>query len=275
LPAAAKQAGLSIQQLDRLMDIFVYNIDFKRDISIGDQFSVIYKIFQIENNIEEGVILAAKIINKGKTYKALRYSNGTGNAGYYTPTGASLKKISLLTAPIAKFKRLSSPFGIRKHPISGRSRLHTGVDYSASYGTPIMAAGDATIEFLGRKGGYGKVIVLEHDSRVKTSYAHMSKFAKNLKIGTEVSQGEIIGYVGKTGRSTGYHLHYEVSIDGKCKNPLDFDTPFSLPILKQFHFVEKTKKLLVQLNNINKFPTKLAHTSTLSNIAGTATITKE
>ncbi|MCK5877478.1 MAG: peptidoglycan DD-metalloendopeptidase family protein, partial [Candidatus Marithrix sp.] len=193
LLAAAKQAGLSKQQLDKYMNIFIQDVDFKRDIKIGDRFIAVYKQYHMENNIEEGPILAAEIINKGKVHQALRYTDKTGHTEYYTPTGASLKKISLLTAPVASFKRVSSYFGVRRHPISGRKHLHTGIDYSASHGTPIMAAGDAKVKFLGRKGGYGKVIVLEHDLRIQTLYAHMSKFSKNLKVGSEVSQGEFIG----------------------------------------------------------------------------------
>ncbi|MDM8567547.1 M23 family metallopeptidase, partial [Candidatus Halobeggiatoa sp. HSG11] len=275
LLAAAEQADVSKQQLDKLMDIFIHDIDFKNDIQAGDRFSIVYKQYQFGNDIEEGDILVAEIINKGKIYQALRYTNEAGNTDYYTPNGAYLKKISLLTAPITSFKRLSSHFGTRKHPILGRNHLHTGVDYSASHGVPIIAAGDAKIKFKGRKGGYGKVIILEHNSRVQTLYAHMSKFAKSLKIGSEVLQGDIIGYVGNTGRTTGSHLHYEVLIDNKHKNPLDFKVPFSLPILKQAHFRKKTKKLLVKLNNINKSSTRLAHVSTLGNIAGISIKIKE
>ena len=264
LSAAVKQAGLSDQQLNKLMDIFIHDIDFERDIQIGDQFSAVYKQHQFGNDIEEGEILVAEFINQNKLYQALRYTNQAGDTDYYTPTGASLKKISLLTIPITDFKRLSSHFGKRKHPVSGRRSLHTGVDYSAVRGTPIIAAGDAKIKFLGRKGGYGKVIILEHDSRVRTLYAHMSKFVKNLKVGTEVSQGEIIGYVGMTGRTTGPHLHYEVLIDNDYKNPLDFKQAFSLPIAKQSHFFQKTQKLLAQLNAIKKAsaPIKLAQSTT-------------
>ncbi|MFK5969468.1 MAG: M23 family metallopeptidase [Candidatus Marithrix sp.] len=276
LSAAIKQSGLSSQQLNKLMDIFVYDIDFERDIQIGDQFSVIYKQHQFGKDIEEGDILVAEFINQNKLYQALRYTDQAGNTDYYTPAGASLQKISLLSTPITDFKRLSSHFGIRKHPVSGRKHLHTGIDYSAVRGTPIIAAGDAIIKFLGRKGGYGKVIILEHDSRVRTLYAHMSKFVKSLKVGTEVSQGEIIGYVGMTGRTTGSHLHYEVLIDNDYKNPLDFKQAFSLPIVEPSHFFQKTKKLLAQLNAINQAsaPIKLAQSMT-STLKLHATVIKE
>ncbi len=265
LSAAIEKVGLSNQQLNKLMDIFIYDIDFERDIQVGDQFSVIYKQHQFGKDIEEGDILVAEFINQNKLYQALRYTNKAGNTDYYTPAGDSLQKISLLTTPVTDYKRLSSRFGMRKHPVSGRKQLHTGVDYSAVRGTPIIAAGDAKIKFLGRKGGYGKVIILEHGSRIKTLYAHMSKFVKGLKIGTEVSQGEIIGYVGMTGRTTGPHLHYEVLIDNDYQNPLDFKQAFSLPIAEanQSHFFQKTKKLLAQLNEINQTsaPIKLAQSA--------------
>ncbi|HHB92925.1 MAG TPA: M23 family metallopeptidase, partial [Thioploca sp.] len=276
LSAAIKQSGLSNKLLNKLMDIFVYDIDFERDIQIGDQFSVIYKQYQFGKDIEEGNILVAEFINQNKLYQALRYTDKAGNTDYYTPKGASLQKISLLTTPITDFKRLSSHFGMRRHPISGRKHMHTGVDYSAVPGTPIIAAGDATVKFLGRKGGYGKVIILEHDSRVRTLYAHMSKFVKSLKVGTEVSQGEIIGYVGMTGRTTGSHLHYEVLIDNDYKNPLDFKQAFSLPIIEPSHFFQKTKKLLAQLNAINQAsaPIKLAKSMT-STLKQHATVIKE
>jgi len=260
---AAKEAGLSDKLLTHLAEIFSWEVDFDRDIYRGDQFSVIYKRYQIEGDIEECDILAAEVINLGKVYRALRYSDQTGYIGYYTPTGVSLQKMPLIRAPV-QYTRISSPFGTRIHPILGRYNFHTGTDYAAPTGTPIIAAADATVKFVGRKGGYGKTIVLEHNKRVRTLYAHLYKFAEVLRAEQAVFQGQIIGYVGQSGRATGPHLHYEIQLDGTPQDPQQIALPLTLPHLeeKQAHFAKKTQKLISKLDAISPLTsTKLAQES--------------
>gem|GEM_PF-838131 len=260
---AVKKAGLSDKLLTHLAEIFSWEIDFDRDIYRGDQFRVIYKRYQIEGDIEEGDILAAEVINLGKVYRALRYSDQTGYIGYYTPTGVSLQKMPLIRAPV-QYTRISSPFGTRIHPILGRYNFHTGTDYAAPTGTPIIAAADATVKFVGRKGGYGKTIVLEHNKRVRTLYAHLYKFAEVLRAEQAVFQGQIIGYVGQSGRATGPHLHYEIQLDGTPQDPQQIALPLTLPHLeeKQAHFAKKTQKLISKLDAISPLTsTKLAQES--------------
>jgi len=260
---AAKEAGLSDKLLTHLAEIFSWEVDFDRDIYPGDQFSVIYKRYQIEGDIEEGDILAAEVINLGKIYRALRYTDQTGYIGYYTPEGDSLQKILLIRAPV-QYTRISSPFGTRRHPILGRYNFHTGTDYAAPTGTPIIAAADALVKFVGRKGGYGKTIVLEHNKRVRTLYAHLYKFAEELRAEQSVFQGQIIGYVGQSGRSTGPHLHYEIQLDGTPQDAQQIALPLTLPLLeeKQAHFAKKTRKLISKLDAISPLTsTKLAQES--------------
>ncbi len=261
---AAKEAGLSDKLLTHLAEIFSWEIDFDRDIYPGDQFSVIYKRYQIEGDIEEGDILAAKVINLGKVYRALRYTDQTGYIGYYTPEGDSLQKLPLIRAPV-QYTRISSPFGTRMHPILGRYNFHTGTDYAASTGTPIIAAADATVKFVGRKGGYGKTIVLEHNKRVRTLYAHLYKFAEELRAEQAVFQGQIIGYVGQSGRATGPHLHYEIQLDGTPQDPQQIALPLILPLLeeKQAHFAKKTQKLISKLDAISPLTAAKLAQSTL------------
>lgn len=259
LSVAAQQVGLSDNLLAELIQIFHWDIDFDRQVQSGDEFTVIYKQHLFEGDVEQGDILAAEFINQGQVHRALRYLDKTGLTNYYTPEGNSLNKISLLIAPV-NFTRISSYFGDRKHPVLNRYHFHTGVDYAARWSTPIVAAGDATVKFAGRKGGYGKTMVLKHHKRVRTLYAHLLKFAKDIKVGDKVVQGQIIGYVGASGRATGPHLHYEIKIDGEHQDPLQVDSPISLPLVKSrhAHFFRKTQKLVTQLDAFSQStPTKV------------------
>ncbi len=243
------QVNSSISGLDlsehlvvQLINIFQWEIDFERDVRAGDQLTIIYR--------KDGKILAAEFINQGKVYRAIAYTDSAGIMNYYTPMGFDLQKISLVSAPL-EYSRISSPFGRRKHPISKKFHFHKGIDYAAPWGTPIVAAGEATVTFVGRKGGYGRLVTLQHHQRVSTLYAHLSSYAKGLSVGDKVSQGQIIGYVGQSGRSTGPHLHYEIQLDCVAINPsLLAGTPLSLPIPKEqkYHFLTKSQRLLTQLD---------------------------
>lgn len=276
LSAAAQQAGLSKKLFDKFVSIFQWNIDFKHQVQAGDQFSVIYEQHRFGKSVERGNILAAEFINQGKVYRALRYTDPDNHTDYYMPMGNGLSKIFLLSIPVEEYTRISSPFGERRHPISRRKSFHAGIDYAAPWGTPVFAAGDATVKFVGRKGGYGKSIVLEHHGRVETLYAHLAKYAKGLKAGQKVTQNQTIGYVGQSGRATGPHLHYEIKLDNVPLDPILAEQPINMPIAEanKANFIEKTQRLVAKLDAITQSsPTKLAQNAhSLLTTPSTATI---
>jgi murein DD-endopeptidase MepM/ murein hydrolase activator NlpD len=228
------QAAASAQLSDRiaieLADIFQYDIDFVLDIQPGDRFSVVYEeIFQDGVQLRTGNILAAKFINEGREYRAIRYVDAQGHAEYFTPDGKSLRKAFIRT-PV-QFSRISSRFNpSRRHPVLNRIRAHKGVDYAAPVGTPVRAAGEGRVKFVGTQGGYGNVVELEHGSGVVTVYGHLSRFAPKLRRGQRVELGQVIAYVGSTGLATGPHLHYEYRIRGMHKNPQTVPLPDAAPI---------------------------------------------
>jgi murein DD-endopeptidase MepM/ murein hydrolase activator NlpD len=206
--------------------IFGWDIDFALDIRKGDEFGVLYEQkLQDGRYVSDGRVLAAEFVNQGKMHRAVWFESKDGEVeGYFTPEGKGMRK-AFLRAPL-DFTRISSTFNPRRlHPVSGRIRAHKGVDYAAPTGTPIWAAGDGRIEFAGRKGGYGNAVIIDHGRGITTLYAHMSRFNKSARNGRKVSQGEIIGYVGSTGASTGPHLHYEYRIKGEHKNPSTIPLP--------------------------------------------------
>jgi len=254
---AVKKMGLSDHQLSQLSQIFKGTIDLGNDIKSGDQLTVIYEQHKFKEGVEERLMLAAEVATQDQVYRALRYTNVAGDTGYYTPTGDSLHKISLFRAPLEDFTRISSPFGKRRHPISRRTHFHTGTDYAAKWGTPVFAGGDATVQFVGRKGGYGKVVILEHSQRVTTLYAHLAKFFTDISVGDEVIKGQIIAYVGRSGRATGPHLHYEIRMDDEPQSPEEMELPLITPIAEEdrAYFMSKTRQLMAQLNDLNQTTT--------------------
>ncbi len=225
-----KQAGLPEKLILKLADIFAWDIDFALNLRDGDQFTVVYeKLFVDGKEFDSGQILSVEFINQGKTYTAVRFEDNQGNTGYYTPEGHSLRKAFLQTP--MDFAVISSNFDLhRMHPILHTIRAHKGVDYSASIGTPVKTTGDGKIVFRGDKNGYGNVVEIEHGQKYSTLYAHLSRFKPGLKVGSSIKQGDIIGYVGKTGLATGPHLHYEFRIDGQHVNPVTAKLPRSIPI---------------------------------------------
>ena len=227
---AAKRAGLSHNLTMDLANIFGYDIDFAMDIRKGDSFEVVYEEKSVNGErIGSGNILAARFINRGETYTAVRYTNKQGNTSYYTAAGESMRKAFIRT-PV-DFARISSRFSNgRRHPILNKIRAHKGVDYAAPRGTPIKSAGDGKVILAGRNGGYGNTVIIQHGQRYKTLYAHMQGFAKGVRNGSTVKQGQIIGYIGTTGLSTGPHLHYEFQVDGKHVDPLGLKLPMADPI---------------------------------------------
>jgi len=227
LYADAKRAGLDGNVVNQIANVFKYDIDFVDDLRDGDRFQVVYEQSFLEGKpYRQGHIRAARFINRGKEYTALRY-NHNGREEYFDASGRPLKKV-LMRIPI-EFARLSSTFGMRKHPVLGRMRAHKGVDYAARTGTPIMAAGDGRIELAGWKNGFGKTIIINHGQGRSTLYGHMSAFGK-YKRGQFVPQGAIIGRVGSTGLATGPHLHYEFRVNGRQVNPLKVTMPKPEPL---------------------------------------------
>jgi murein DD-endopeptidase MepM/ murein hydrolase activator NlpD len=226
LEDAANKAGLSQDLVTQLTQIFAWDIDFASNLHSGDKFVVVYERGGF-NGADD--IVAAEFTNKGRTFKAVRYIDKEGFANYYTPEGHALQK-AFLTTPV-DFARISSHFNLhRRHPVLNRIRAHKGVDYAARTGTPVKATGNGQISFLGRKGGYGQVIIIQHGDRYETVYAHLSGYKKGMKEGSAVRQGEVIGYVGQTGLATGPHLHYEFRIDGIHQNPLTAQATNSIPV---------------------------------------------
>lgn len=221
---AALDAGLSNNMILEMVRIFGWDIDFVQDIRAGDTFHVIYTDHRVDGNkVADGDILAAEFTTQGQRYRAIRFEDEKGNVSFYTPEGESMLG-TFLRSPV-EFSRISSRFGKRRHPISKKWKAHKGVDYAASRGTPIRATADGKVIHAGRKGGYGKTIVLRHAGRFTTLYAHMNGFAKGIKSGDRIKQGQTIGYVGSTGYSTGPHLHYEFRVDGVHRNSLTYKTP--------------------------------------------------
>jgi murein DD-endopeptidase MepM/ murein hydrolase activator NlpD len=206
---AAMAAGLRDATTLQLAEIFRWDVDFMLDLRTGDSFTVVYEQLLLEGeNVGDGRIVAAEFINDGRRYRAVRFESAGGKADYYTPDGRSLRK-SFLKAPV-QFSRISSVFNPRRrHPVLNTIRAHKGVDYAAPTGTPVKAAGAGRVRFRGVKGGYGNLVEIEHSGGVTTRYGHLSRFAKGLASGSRIEQGQVIGYVGRTGLATGPHLHFE------------------------------------------------------------------
>jgi len=213
-----------------MAEIFSGDIDFHRDLRRGDHFSVIYEARYFDGQmVGTGRILAAEFINQSKPYLAIYFKDPQGHDGYYGADGKSLRH-AFLKSPMP-FNRISSGFSLaRYHPILQRMRAHKGIDYAAPVGTPVRAVADATVLSAGKQGGYGNLIVLKHQGLFSSAYGHLSRYAKGVRRGAHIHQGEVIGYVGMTGLATGPHLHYEFRVDGVQRNPLTMKLPTSNPL---------------------------------------------
>ncbi|MDY0248419.1 MAG: peptidoglycan DD-metalloendopeptidase family protein [Pseudomonas sp.] len=248
--AATKKAAMPYGLALDMANIFGYDIDFAQDLRKGDKFEVLYEEKTLENKaVGTGNILIARFTNRGKIYTAVRYTDKNGNSSYYSEDGSSLRKAFIRT-PV-DFARISSRFSNgRKHPILNKIRAHKGVDYAAPRGTPIKAAGDGRVTLAGRKGGYGNTVVIKHGQRYQTLYAHMNGFAKGIRSGSNVKQGQIIGYIGTTGLSTGPHLHYEFQVNGVHVDPLSQKLPTSDPIhaSEKQRFAQLSQPLIAKLD---------------------------
>jgi murein DD-endopeptidase MepM/ murein hydrolase activator NlpD len=252
---AGNRVGLSDSLLLDLAEVFRWDIDFALDIRNGDAFTVIYEAFYRDGDkVRNGDILAAEFVNRGEAHRAVRYSNDAQQADYYDPQGRSMRK-AFLRSPV-DFTRVSSNFNPnRLHPTLGERRPHMGTDYAASPGTPIKATGNGQVIHRGWKGGYGRTVVVQHGGRYTTLYAHMSRYRASVTAGDHVSQGQVIGYVGSSGRSTGPHLHYEFRVNGEHRNPRTVNLPNAKPIpdhLRQ-DFEDQTQSRLAELDMYSRF----------------------
>lgn len=247
--AATDAAGIPYSIASQMVKIFSGEIDFHRDLRRGDRFAVIYEALYHDGKlIKTGRLLAAEFVNQGKVHRAIYFQDSQGREGYFTPQGRSMKP-AFLKSPLP-FTRITSGFSkTRYHPILKEWRAHRGIDYAAPAGTPVWAVADGTVAFAGRKGGYGNIVVLKHQKPYSTAYAHLSRFARGIRPGKRVKQGEVIGYVGATGLATGPHLHYEFRVAGVPKNPMALKLPasFALDSRDRARFLAQSRPLLARL----------------------------
>ncbi|HEU4352803.1 MAG TPA: peptidoglycan DD-metalloendopeptidase family protein [Burkholderiales bacterium] len=223
--AAADDAGIPDSIAMQLGDVFGGDIDFHRDLRKGDQFAVVYELHYLGGRpVRAGRLLAAEFTNNRKTFRAVHF-----RTGYYTPEGKNLRK-AFLRSPL-EFSRVSSGFGMRRHPIAQAWIKHQGIDYAAPTGTRVRAIGDGVVDHAGLRGGYGKVVIIRHHGQYSTVYAHLSRI--NVHRGQRVAQNDTIGAVGQTGWATGPHLHYEFRVAGEARNPLSVAMPAALPVAPQ------------------------------------------
>ncbi len=245
---AMKDTGLSEIVIEEMIRIFSFDVDFQRDIYENDKFEILFRKF-VNNEgktikIDDPTYL--KLYSRGTPLTYYLFSNEDFSE-YFDVKGKGMTK-SLMKTPINGAK-LSSGYGMRKHPISGYDKLHKGVDFAAPSGTPIFAAGNGVVEFIGNNGGYGRYIRIRHDSIYKTAYAHMKKYKKDLYKGSRVKQGDVIGYVGSSGKSTGPHLHYEILKKGKQINPKDLKLPSGRNLNKE-QMLDFNKAIILTEKNI-------------------------
>ena len=239
---AATDQKIPVNTIIEFARIYGFQVDFQRDIRKQDKFQIMYEIFLNEKKeiVETGEILFANLKLSGQD-NSLYYFDNQGSEGHYDKNGKSVKK-ALMKTPI-NGARLSSPFGMRKHPIDGYNKMHRGTDFAAPMGTPIMASGDGVVKKAGWCGGGGNCVKIKHNSTYQTVYAHMSKFARGIKSGVRVKQGQTIGYVGSTGKSTGPHLHYEVIVNGKKVNSQKLKLPSGKILKGDERKLFETKKI--------------------------------
>ncbi len=250
LTRAAAHADVPPNMTAELTHIFNNRINFKKDVRPGDHFSVLYEAKYHDGvKVDEGPIVAAQYVNRGKSYQAIRFTSPDGKTGYYDPDGHSLKRL-FLKVPL-HYNRISSYFSYRRmDPIIHRIQAHLGVDFAAPRGTPVHSVSDGKIIFIGKKGGYGNAIIVKYGHHYRSLYGHLSRYAKHMHRGTPVKQGQVIAYVGSTGWATGPHLHYSFYVDGRAKNPLTVKLPRGSGISKHYLalFKSKTKNLLAQMD---------------------------
>ena len=251
---SAHRAQLPDSVTYRLAGIFQWQVDFSTDIRKGDLLTLVYEErFLDEKKVGNGPILAASLETGGSTYHAIRHTLSDGSGQYYTSDGKSLRG-TFLRAPIAN-PRVTSGFSYKRlHPVLKIRRPHLGVDYGAARGTPVIATADGKIVRASRKGGYGKTIIIRHGQQYHTLYGHLSRYAKGIRKGKSIKQGQVIGYVGTTGLSTGPHLHYELHVDGKPRNPRKIKTPRTASVSSNEKpaFIEHANDWVARLESIHQ-----------------------
>lgn len=257
-------SGIPAHLLAEVINAYSYDVDFQRDIQHGDHFDVLFERMQTESGEVGGygnVIYAALNLG-GKEMRVYRYEDRHGNVGYYNEKGESVKK-ALLRTPI-NGARISSGFGMRRHPILGYSKMHKGVDFAAGTGTPIYAAGDGVVKMASRNGAYGNYVKIQHNDKYATAYGHVSRFGKGIRPGVKVKQGQVVAYVGSTGRSTGPHLHYEILAYGSQVNPAGakFKAGNTLAGRELAAFKENIRQVQTQLASLPRGKTQLAMADT-------------
>jgi len=251
---AAAKADIPEDVIMDLAAIFGWDIDFSLDIRHGDRFGIVYEeLYKDDVKIRNGRILSAEFVNDGKTYRAVYYTDPKGDSDYFAPDGKSMRK-AFLRSPV-EFSSISSRFSNNRwHPVLSKWRSHKGVDYAARRGTPVRASGDGKILFAGTKGGYGRLVVIQHGGRYTTAYGHLNGYAHGIRSGKKVKQGQIIGYVGSSGLATGPHLHYEFRVNGAHRNPLTVSLPEAKPVHPAYlpHFQENTQVYLSMLRLMDR-----------------------
>lgn len=247
--AATDAAGIADAIAGQIAEIFSTEIDFHRDLRRGDRFSVVFEAFYHEGEpVKLGRVVAAEFINQGRTYQAVWFEAPDGGGAYYAADGRSLRK-AFLRSPL-EFTRITSGFSMRFHPILQTWREHRGIDYAAPVGTRVRATGDGVVDFAGRQGAYGNLVILKHmGGKYHTYYAHLSGFERGITRGARVRQGDIIGFVGQTGLATGPHLHYEFHVGGVQQDPLRMVMPEAAPITAELrpHFDQHAGPLAQRL----------------------------
>ena len=248
--AATDASGVPETIALQLAEIFSSDIDFQRDLRRGDRFSVVYEALAADGEFSGfGRVLSAEFVNQGHAYRAVFFRDDKGRSGYYTPEGRNMRK-TFLRSPI-EFSRITSGFTLsRFHPILKSWRAHKGIDYGAPSGTRVRVTADGVVTFMGRKGGYGNVVVVRHPNGYETLYAHLSGFSQGLRRGRRVPQGEVVGFVGSTGLATGPHLHYEFHVNGVHQNPMRLAMPPGPPITGQLRplFDQTAEPLFARLD---------------------------
>jgi len=226
----AKQSGIENSIVAQFARLYGFEIDFQRDLKKNDRIKIFYERYLDDDGVSQrtGNIIYSEITNVERNIVLYRYEYPNGTIAYFTPEGKSIEK-SLMRTPINGAK-LSSRYGFRIHPILGYNQMHQGTDFAAPIGTPVMASGAGTVEYSGWKGGYGKFISIRHSPVYQTNYAHLQDYAKGMRRGTKVQQGQVIGYLGSTGSSTGPHLHYEVVVNGRKENSQTLKLPSAAPL---------------------------------------------
>ena len=253
----AKQSGIENSIVAQFARLYGFEVDFQRDLKKNDKIKIFYERYLDDDGVPQrtGNIIYSEITNVERNIILYRYEYPNGSIAYFTPEGKSIEK-SLMRTPINGAK-LSSRYGFRIHPILGYNQMHQGTDFAAPIGTPVMASGAGTVEYSGWKGGYGKFISIRHSAVYQTNYAHLQDYAKGMRRGAKVQQGQVIGYLGSTGSSTGPHLHYEVVVNGKKENSQTLKLPSAAPLEgnnKNFFEIQKRNidNLILESSNKKK-----------------------